>query len=115
MIPTFSRSWFVKTTMQLDLLIAPVSLQGLRHETPAGHMSITHLALDFRPRNQGRNRVDHHNIDCPTAHEMFRDLSPCSYGQLIREVVDVDAQPAGIHGIECVQPASIMAAIPPAR
>ena len=61
-------------------------------------MGIAHFALNFRARNQSRDRIDHNDIDCIGTHQCIGDFQ-CLFtciGLRDDQIVDIDAQLLGI-------------------
>ena len=67
-------------------------------------MRVAHLALDLGPRNERGHRVDDHDVERRRPHEHVGDLERLLAGVRLRDqqLVDVDAELAGVGGIERV-------------
>jgi hypothetical protein len=79
--------------------------QGLRHETGLqAHLRVAHFAFQFGFGDQRGNGVDDDDIDAAGANQGFGDFESllAVVGLRDEEVVDVDAQLAGVDGIEGV-------------
>ena len=65
-------------------------------------MAVAHLALDLGPRHQRGDRIDDQDVDRVGADERVDDLQRLLAGVGLRddEIVDVDAQLAGVDRIE---------------
>ena len=104
MTPIFMRIWLMKITMQLRLGDRSGELaQRLAHQPrlEAGKL-IAHLAFEFGARRQRRNRIDHQHLDGAGAHQRIGDFQRLLAGIGLRdqEIVDIDAELAGIDRIE---------------
>ena len=79
--------------------------QRLAHQArlQAGQL-IAHLALDFGARRERRDRIDHQHVDRAGAHQRVGDLQRLLAGVGLRDqqVVEIDAELAGIAGVERV-------------
>ena len=106
MTPIFSRNWLVKITEVFELLDGAGQLaQRLAHQARLqAHVRVAHLALDLGARHQRGHRVDHDHIHRAAAHQHLDDLQRLLAGVGLRDqqIVDVDAQPLGVGGIERV-------------
>ncbi len=100
MTPIFSRSWLVKMTDVLELLMAPVSLRSawLISRACKPNVRVAHLALDLGAWHQRGHRVHHHHIHRAAAHQHLDNLERllASVGLRDQQFVDIDAQPLGI-------------------
>src|SRR6185295_9468174 len=79
--------------------------QRLRHQPRLQpHLRFAHLALDLGLRHQGRDRVDDDDVDAVRADEDLDDLQRllAVVGLRDQQVVDVDAEPLRIGGVERV-------------
>lgn len=67
-------------------------------------MAVAHLAFQFGARHQRRDRVDHQHVDGAGAHQRVGDLQRLLAGIRLgdQQLVDVDAQLAGIGRVERV-------------
>src|SRR5215813_3199808 len=79
--------------------------QGLAHEAglQAG-LLVAHLAFEFGARNQRGDRIDHQHVDRARADERIGDFERLLAGVGLRdqEIVDVDAELAGVYRVERV-------------
>ena len=84
----------MKMTEVLDRLIAPGELaHRLGHEPGLqADVAVPHLSVDLRLRDEGRDRVDHDDIDRAAAHEDLDDLERLLAGVRLR-----DEQLLGVH------------------
>jgi len=76
---------------------------GLRHQTRLqAHLGLTHIPIDLCLGHQGRYRVHHHDIECPTAHQHIGDFQSLftTIGLRDEEVVEVHTQFTRIRGIQ---------------
>ncbi len=68
------------------------------------HVAIAHLAIQFGLRHQGRNGIDHHDIDTAGGHQRAGDferlLTIIGLGH--DQVVHVDTQLAGVDRVQRV-------------
>ena len=96
MTPIFSRSWLMKIEARLRLRDDAGELaQRLRHEPRLqAHLRFAHLAFDFGPRHERRDRVDDDHVDAAGADEHLDDLERllAVVGLRDEEVVEVDAE-----------------------
>ena len=79
--------------------------QGLGHQARLkAHVRVAHLALDLGLGDERGDRVDDDHIDRVGAHEHLGDFQRLFAGVRLRDqqVVDVDAELAGVLGVECV-------------
>ena len=79
--------------------------QRLRHEAGLQtDVRVAHLAFDLRARHEGCDRVDDDQVDGTGTHEHVGDLERLLAGVGLRdeELIDVDAELAGVIGIERV-------------
>src|SRR6516162_3280360 len=67
-------------------------------------MTVAHFTLEFGTRHQSGDRIDDQNIDRARADERIGDLERLLAGVRLRDqqVVDIDAELAGIHRVERV-------------
>lgn len=67
-------------------------------------MAVSHLALDFRPRHERRDRIHHHQVDGPRAHEGIDDVQCLltRVGLRHEELVRLDADRARVCHVERV-------------
>ena len=67
-------------------------------------MAVAHLAFDLRAGHQSRHRVDHDDVDRARADQGVGDLEGllAVVGLADQELVDVDAEPAGVARVEGV-------------
>jgi hypothetical protein len=67
-------------------------------------MAVAHLAFEFGARHQGGDRVDHQHVDRAGAHQRVGDFQRLLAGVGLgdQQVVDIDAQLAGIDRVERV-------------
>src|SRR6202000_1800193 len=98
--PIFIRIWLMKITMVLDLLIEAVSLRSawlIRR-------GCAHLPLELGLRHQRRHRVDHEHVDRAGTHQRVADFQRLLAGVGLRdqELIDIDAELAGIDRVERV-------------
>ena len=96
----------MKITMVFDLLIEAVSLRSaLRHQARlrAG-LVVAHLAFEFGERHERGDRIDHQHVDRAGAHQRVGDFERllAMIGLRDQEVVDLDAELAGIDRVERV-------------
>ena len=65
-------------------------------------MGVTHLALEFGPRHQCGDRVDHQYIDRAGTNQRIGDLERLLAGIRLRnqQIVNIDTKLAGINRIE---------------
>ena len=94
----------MKMTIVLEREIEAVSLRSawlIRRACRPG-CDIAHLALDLGPRRQRRDRIDHQHVDRARAHQRVGDLQRllARVGLGDQQVVEIDAELAGIDGIE---------------
>ncbi len=84
----------MKITVQLDLLMIPVSfLEGLGHQSCLKtHMAVSHIAVDLRLRNQCRYRVHDDDIHCAGT-----DHGLCNLEGLLAVVRLRDVEVVNIH------------------
>ena len=104
--PIFMRIWLMKITMRVRARDRRGELaQRLAHQArlQAG-LHVAHLALDLGARRQRRDRIDHEHVDRARAHQRVGDLQRLLAGVGLRdqEIVEVDAELAGIDRIERV-------------
>ena len=79
--------------------------QGLRHEPGVqAHVTVAHLAIQLRFRNQRRHRIHHHDIDSAGADQGAGDLQRLLAVVRLRDdqVVHIHAQLARVAGIQRV-------------
>ena len=100
------RSWLMKMTEVLVRLMAPVSLRSawLISRACKPMWRIAHVAVDLGLRHQRGHRVDHDHVDRVRAHQRLDDLERLLAGVRLgdQQLVEVDAQPAGIERVERV-------------
>ena len=67
-------------------------------------MAVAHLAFQFGARHQGRDTVHHQHVDGAGAHQRIGDFERLFTGVGLgdQQFVDVDAELAGVAGIESV-------------
>ncbi len=68
------------------------------------HLRFAHLAFDFRPGHEGRDRVDHDDVDAAGADEDLDDFERllAVVGLRDEEVVEIDAELARVARVERV-------------
>ena len=79
--------------------------QRLRHQAGLqAHLRFAHLAFDFGPRHERRDRVDDDDVDAAGADQDFDDLERllAVVGLRDQQVVEIDAELAGILRVERV-------------
>ena len=93
------------TSVLARLMFAGELAQRLAHQPrlQAGQL-VAHLAFDLRLGHQRRDRVDDDDVDAARAHQHVGDLEPLLAGVGLRDqqLADVDAELAGVDGIERV-------------
>ena len=96
----------MKITMVFDLEIEAVSLRSawLISRACRPGSAVAHLAFEFGARHQRRDRIDHQHVDRAGAHQRVGDLQRLLAGVGLRDqqVVDIDAELAGIDRVERV-------------
>ncbi len=67
-------------------------------------MGVAHLAFDLGTRRECCHRVDDHDVDCAGAHQHVDDLERllAGVGLADEQLVDVDADGAGVHRVHGV-------------
>ena len=96
----------MKMTQRIGALdVAGELAQRLAHEPrlQPGQL-VAHLAFDFRLGHQRRHRIDDDDVDAARTHQHVGDLQPLLAGVGLRnqQIADVDAELAGVDGIERV-------------
>ena len=79
--------------------------QRLAHESSLKpHVRVAHLALDLSSRRESGHRVDDHDVERAAADQQLGDLQSllAVVGLRHQQLVDVDADPAGIRGVHGV-------------
>ena len=104
--PIFSRSWLTKITAVRDLEIAPVSLRSacdIRRACRPGSESPISPSISARG-TRAATLVDDDDVDGVGAHQRLADLQRLLAGVGLRdeEVLDVDAEGAGVGRVERV-------------
>src|SRR5580700_8421728 len=67
-------------------------------------MAVAHFAFEFGARHEGRDRIDDEHVDGARADQRVRDLERLLAGIGLRnqQIVNIDAEFAGIGRVECV-------------
>ena len=96
----------MKITQAPEREMAAVSLRSAWDMSRACRpgQRIAHVAVELGPRHQGRDRVDHDDVDRVRAHQGLGDLQRLLAGVGLgdQELVDVDAELLGVDRVERV-------------
>ena len=94
----------MKITMVLERLIEAVSLRSawLISRACRPGWTVAHLAFELGARHQRGDRIDHQHVDRAGAHQRVGDLERLLAGVGLgdQQVVDIDAELAGIDRVE---------------